>query len=288
VFGTADGLSKHFKIPATKVKCITHYMGGGFGSKFGADVQGTTAAELAKKAGAPVKLMLDRAEEITAAGNRPSTYAKVKIADTKDGKITAYEADAHGTPGVQSSRPVGPLPYVYVIPNTRTKVTVVRLNTGGQRAMRAPGHPQSCIVTDCPIDDLAAKLGLDPMQVRLKNLPPNVPDAVQNAPLSLNALRNTIYTEEIKIAAKLAEWEKKWHPPGKGPNQGPVKHGIGMALHTWGGQASPQRNECAVTIGADGSVTAQTSTQDLGTAQRTVTAIVAAEILGREPGDILT
>src|SRR5262249_31934431 len=75
-------------LPASKVRCITHYMGGGFGSKFGPDIQGTVCAELARKAKKPVKLMLDRAEEATVGGSRPSAYGKVKIAGTKDGKIT--------------------------------------------------------------------------------------------------------------------------------------------------------------------------------------------------------
>src|SRR5205823_12721021 len=68
---------------------------------------------------------------------------------------------------------------------------------------------------------------------------------------------------------------------------GIVRHGIGMALHTWGGNAAGGNtpNECSVTISRDGSVTAATSTQDLGTAQRTVTAIVAAEVLGLQPTD---
>src|SRR5207253_6800337 len=90
--GTAGDFLKEFskELKANQVKCITHYMGGGFGSKFGADVQGLTAAHLAKKAGAPVKLMLDREAEATAGGNRPSAYASVKIAGTKDGKITAF------------------------------------------------------------------------------------------------------------------------------------------------------------------------------------------------------
>jgi xanthine dehydrogenase YagR molybdenum-binding subunit len=281
-FYTADGLSKYFKIPATKVNCITHYMGGGFGSKFGADVQGNVAAELAKKAGAPVKLMLDRAAEITAAGNRPSAYGKIKIAGTKDGKITAYEADTYGGPGVGASGTVGPLPYVYAIPNTKVKHVATRTNTGNQRAMRAPGHPQSCVLTDCPIDDLAAKMGIDPMQVRLLNLPPNAP---ANDPQSINALRNTIYVDEIKIAADLSKWKEKWHPPGNGPIKGPVKHGIGMALHTWGGAAG-KPNDISVTISSDGSVLVQASTQDLGTGERTVLPIVVAEILGLNPHDL--
>jgi xanthine dehydrogenase YagR molybdenum-binding subunit len=125
-------------------------------------------------------------------------------------------------------------------------------------------------------------MGLDPMQVRLMNLPPNVP---ANDPQSINALRNTIYTKEIEIAADLSKWKEKWHPPGKGPNQGPVKHGIGMALHTWGGGAQ-KTNDITVTISSDGSVLVQASTQDLGTGERTVLSIVVAEILGLDPHDI--
>src|SRR5207237_105850 len=116
VTGTAQALSAYFRnqkppvdLPINKVKCITHYMGGGT---------------------------------------------------------------------------VGPLPYGYPFENKRKHVAV-RLNAGQQRAMRAPGHPQSCYLTDCALDDLAAKLGLDPMQVRLKNLPPNDEQAVKNAPTSL-------------------------------------------------------------------------------------------------------
>jgi xanthine dehydrogenase YagR molybdenum-binding subunit len=291
VFGTAGELARTFNIPATQVKCITHYMGGGFGSKFGPDSQGVAAAHLAKKAGAPVKLMLTREEEITTAGNRPSAYGKIKIAGKKDGSITAYEVDCYGTPGVGAGATVnlGLLPYPYamaptVIPNVTKKHTVVRLNTGGARAMRAPGHPQNCVLTECAVDDLAAKLDLDPMQVRLKNLPPNDQAAIGKDPLSFNALRNTIYTDEIKIAAKLSEWEKKWHKPGEG-GSGPIKHGIGMAIHTWGGIGFGP-NDSKVTINADGSVLFESSTQDLGTGQRTVSAIVVAEVLGLEPKDI--
>src|SRR5207244_3258335 len=97
--GTADQLRQRFNLPAGRVKCITHYMGGGFGSKFGPDIQGFAACELARRARAPVKLMLDRAEEITAAGNRPSAIGRVKIAGTANGNIQAFEVDVHGTPG---------------------------------------------------------------------------------------------------------------------------------------------------------------------------------------------
>lgn len=285
VVGTADELMRHFSAAphkldmAGKVQCITHYMGGGFGSKFGADVQGKAAAELALKAKAPVKLMLDRASEITTAGNRPSAYGTVKIGGKKDGTITFLEADTWGSPGyLQAARTIGPLPYVYPIPN-KVSHTVVRTNTGRQRAMRAPGHPQSCFFTDSALDDFAAAIGMDPLEVRLKNLPPRLPQASPADPDAAG-----VYQKQLALIAKLSGWKDKWHAPGKGKG-GTVKHGIGMALQSWGGSAAGP-NDVTITIASDGSVLAQTSTQDLGTAQRTVTAIVVSEILGLGPKDV--
>jgi xanthine dehydrogenase YagR molybdenum-binding subunit len=283
--GIAQELARAFSIPQSKVKCITHFMGGGFGSKFNAGAHGRACAELAKKAGAPVKLMLDRAEEITTAGNRPSAYGKVKIGGKKDGSITAYEVDCYGSPGVGSGATVNlnVLPYIYAIPNISRKHTVIRLNHGSSQAMRAPGHPQNCILTEGAVDDLAAKLGLDPMDVRTKNLPQNL--AAVTDKTAYNAIRHTIYIEQLARAARLSEWKTKWHPPGQGSTSGPVKHGIGMAMHTWGGQGLAP-NDMTVSITSDGSVLVQSSTQDLGTAARTVLAIITAEVLGLQPTDI--
>ena len=213
VTGTAVALAQYFSgkykldLPANKVKCITHYMGGGFGSKFGPDIQGLVAAELARQAQAPVKLMLDRASEITAGGCRPSAYGKVRVGAAKDGKVTAYEVDCYGTAGTQASATVtfNALPYVYPFEYKR-KHTRIRTNAQVQRAMRAPNHPQNCALTEFILDDLAAKLGMDPMQLRLKNLPQNDLEKAKTAPHSLDALKNTIYTREIEIAAALSKW----------------------------------------------------------------------------------
>ena len=284
---TAQQLAQYFKIPATRVKCITHFMGGGFGSKFGPDIQGQIAAELAKKAAQPVKLMLDRAEEVTVGGMRPSAYGKVKIAANKEGLIQAFEVDCYGSPGVGRGATVNfnLLPYVYVnVPNIKRKHQAVRLNLQTARAMRAPGHPQNCLLTEQAIDDLAAKLNVNPIQMRLRNLPPNDQDAIKNAPTTYLALRHTIYTQQIDLARKMSDWDRKWHPPGQG--NGAIKTGLGIALHTWGGSGRGP-NPTKITIGADGSVLCQSSTQDLGTAQRTVAAIIVAEILGLEPKDIM-
>jgi xanthine dehydrogenase YagR molybdenum-binding subunit len=286
----ANALAGRFGVPPKMVKCITPYMGGGFGSKFSPGVYGFAAADLARRAGAAVKIMLDREEEVTTAGNRPSAIGTVKIAGTKDGNITAFAIDCHGTPGYTGGATVNlnVLPYVYLdaIPNWKRAHTVTFINAGKSEAFRAPGHPQNCVLTEFAVDDLAAKLGLDPLVVRRKNLPPNDPKVKAANPVAWAGRRHDIYSEQLDIVTKLLGWKEKWHPPGT--SKGVMKHGIGMALHTWGGNAAGGNtpNECFVTISRDGSVAAQTSTQDLGTAQRTVTAIVAAEILGREPTDV--
>ncbi|GIW78827.1 MAG: dehydrogenase [Gemmatales bacterium] len=284
VYRTAQALAKEFGIPQENVTCITHHMGGGYGSKFGPDIQGIVCAHLAKKAKRPVKLMLNRADEVTCGGNRPSAFGKVKIGGKKDGTITAYTVDCYGTPGIGASRSVNLayLPYVYEVENYSRKQDILRLNAGSARAMRAPGHPQNCFLTDSAVDDLAAKLGIDPTIIRRKNLPKS-----EGQGIDWDAVKNKIYNDEIDIALKLSDWKKKWHPPGKDNGKGVMKYGIGMALHTWGGgaQGNPP-NECTVFIHRDGSVTARSSTQDLGTGQRTVTAIVVAEILGLEPREI--
>jgi xanthine dehydrogenase YagR molybdenum-binding subunit len=284
---TANVLAQALRMPVARIRSITHYMGGGFGSKFGNEIENIACAELARKARAPVKLMLDRTEEVTTGGMRPSAYGRVRIGANKQGDIRAFDVECNGSPGVATGSTVNFnfLPYVYVtVPNFHRRVESIRLNTQKVRAMRAPGHPQSCVLTDQPVEDLAARLNMDPLQLRLRNLPPNDANAMKNAPTSWPAMRNTIYTREIEIARRLSQWDKRWHPPGRGQD-GPIKTGIGMAMHYWTGTGNTG-NDVRVTISNDGSVLVQSSTQDLGTGCRTVLAIVVAEVLGLEVRDI--
>ena len=267
---TAAELAGKFEIPASNVTVLTEVMGGGFGSKFGADIWGRTAAELAKKTGRPVKIFLDRVQEHLAAGNRPSAVAKVKLGATKDGRLVAMIADTRGTGG--SSRGAQfPLPYVYDVPASSRSHSDVFVNAGEARAMRAPGHPQGCAIMEAAMDDLADKLGIDPLEFRLKNLP-------------AGDFKTPIYEEEIKIGAKLIGWREERKPRGQN-GKGPIKRGIGMALHTWGGGGA-QDKQVACIINPDGSVEVRSATQDIGTGARTVLAIIAAEILGLKVSDI--
>src|SRR5947207_15822073 len=158
--------------------------------------------------------MLDREAEGTTAGNRPSAYGKVKIAGNKDGSITAFEVDCYGTSWYAGGATVnlGLLPYVYLdaVPNWKRAHSIAFTNAGLARAMRAPGHPQNCVLTEFAVDDLAAKLGIDPLTIRRKNLPPNNPKVTDK--VAWMARRHDIYTEQLDIALKLSGWKEKWHP----------------------------------------------------------------------------
>ena len=178
VHGTREDFAQALKIPQANVRVITEFMGGGFGSKFGADTQGLICARLAKAASAPVKLMLDRKEEHLDTGNRPSATARQsRPASRADGKLTAFDAETWGTGGAGAGSDF-PLPYIYVFPNRRRTHTDVYINAGQQRAMRAPGHPQGCFVTEVLMDELADRVRMDPMEFRIKNLPPHAPNAM--------------------------------------------------------------------------------------------------------------
>ena len=274
VSGVAKDLVDNLGVSASNVTVLTEVMGGGFGSKFGADVWGIAAAKLAKEAGRPVRMFLDRVQEHLIAGNRPSATAHVKLGATKDGKIVALTAETHGTGGRGGSQ--FPLPYVYRVENSTRAHTEVFVNCGGARAMRAPGHPQGCAVMEAAMDDLAAKLEMNPLEFRLRNLKDT--DTVAGG---IN--RTEIYRDQVARGAQLIGWDR-WKPRGQ-DGKGPVKHGLGMALHQWGGGGA-QDKQVSCVINPDGSVELRSATQDIGTGARTILAVIAAEVLGLEVGQI--
>jgi xanthine dehydrogenase YagR molybdenum-binding subunit len=122
-----------------------------------------------------------------------------------------------------------------------------------------------CLITMAALEDLAAELKMNPLEMFLKNLQFVVPE------------RAEAYQQELLKAAELIEWKKKWHPRGD-TTAGAIKRGLGLSIHTWGGGGHASRCDC--TIRPDGSVEVTLGSQDLGTGTRTVIAIVAAETFG--------
>lgn len=269
VSGVGNEVSDAVGVPASKIEVICPVMGGGFGSKFSADTWGVACAQLAKKTGRPVKMMLERDHELMVAGARPSMYAQVKVGAKKDGTLVAWDSQSWGTGGPAASG-APPLPYIWQFPNSRVKHTAVLANIGPERAWRAPNHPQMCVITMSAVDDLAAKLNMDPYDLFMKNIAIAGRTSERFDPPK-------IYADELAKAAEIFEWKKKWHPRGQsGP--GPVKTGVGLSIHTWGG--APNQSNCQVTIRPDGSAEVAMGTQDLGVGARTVVGIVLAETLG--------
>jgi xanthine dehydrogenase YagR molybdenum-binding subunit len=264
VSGIAAQMAEPMGVSAANIRIHQDNIGGGFGSKFAADRWDITAAKLSKKAGGrPVRIMLERDSELKVAGARPSAYARVKVAAKKDGTLTGWQSQSWGTGGPGGGG-APPIPYVFGIPNLRKEHTAIRNNIGPARAWRAPNHPQAATITMGALDDLAAKLGMDPLDLWLKNL-------------EITGPRRDVYREELAIAADLMGWKDKWRPRGQNVS-GNIARGLGLSIHTWGGRG--HESDCDLTIHPDGSVDIKMGTQDIGTGTRTTIVIVAADALG--------
>lgn len=263
-------MARLLNIPATDVHVHQDHIGGGFGSKFQPDRWGVEAAELSKAAGGkPVKLFLERSTELMIAGCRPSGFLNIKLGAKKDGTVTVWQSESWASGGVGGGGSP-PIPYVFTkIPNRRQNHTAVSLNTAPIRAWRAPNHQQASYLTCAPLEDLAAKLKMDPLELFLKNT-------------SLTPREDT-YTRQLQKAAELSDWKKLWHPRGDS-GKGPVKRGLGIGVNTWGGAGHDSTARC--TIHPDGTVEVELGSQDLGTGTRTVIAAVAAETLGLKVTDV--
>ena len=272
VSGTDEGFSADLKIAADDVEVKCDYIGGGFGSKFAPDYWGVAAAKIAKATGRPVKLMLDRDQELMLGGNRPSGYLKVRLGADKDGVVTVWDSEHWGTAGATGAAVShGVIPYVFAPANYRRNSINIKTNLGPARAWRAPNHPQACAITQTAYDDLAAAMGADSLDIFMRNLGTDEKPGVAGA-------KPSVYKAELEIAAKLMDWKAKWHPHGKGPTKGSIVEGLGVALHTWGGVAND--SNAMLKIYPDGGVESFCGTQDIGTGTKTACTMVLAETFG--------
>ena len=238
-------------------------MGGGFGSKFGPDAQGIICAKLAKQAGAAVKLMLDRKDEHLAVGQPP-----VVGVEDQGGRQRRRHAD-----GVRR-RDLGHGRRRRRRPASRCRTSTSSRTGGGshatstptpvrQRAMRAPGHPQGCFHTEMLMDELADKLRMDPLAFRIKNLPPEAPNAMWRKYFPMAA-------EQFRL-----EQAPRHRRSDAGTDQ--ARHGL---------RRQPLGRRRAGHEGAlrdqlpDGSVVMRCGTQDIGVGTKTIVTMITAETLG--------
>ncbi len=179
VWGVRAELAETLGIEPDRVRVICEYMGGGFGSKTSADDYTYVAAELARRTGRPVRCALSRREENLVAGNRNATIQRLVVGAREDGTLTALGGEFVNAIGFAgwNSMIEGPMQTLYACPNVRTTTTGAQLNLPPMKAFRAPGYVEGTFGLECLLDELAAKLGLDPLELRRRNHADNEPAA---------------------------------------------------------------------------------------------------------------
>jgi xanthine dehydrogenase YagR molybdenum-binding subunit len=263
--GVRRELAQTFGLKLSQVRVKVAAMGGGFGSKSQLGTYGRFAVMLSRQVGAPVRLVFDREEEHLDSGNRPGTWQQLRIGARRDGTLTAVSLLEYGTAGVGVGAGVGNFAQaLYTCPNFSSAQNDVFINAGRGSPMRGPGNTPGAFAMEQAIDELADRLGIDPLVLRERNDP------------------SAVRREQRRLGAQRIGWERR-HPPGA--DAGPVKHGLGMAQSLWGANVYTNA-ACEVRLLRDGSVEVLSSVQDLGTGIGTVLAQVVAEEFGLRPDDI--
>lgn len=287
VQGTRERVVKSLGLDQHQVRVIKQYVGGAFGAKFGDHKQAVVAAQMARQLKRPIRFVLDRREENIATGHRSATAQSLKVGAKKDGTLTALELTCYTNLGAFGSWGVyvaGPLRELYACDNVRATTYSVFTNTPPFSAFRAPGYVEAMFALESIMDELAARLEIDPLELRIKNYARVFPET--GMPYSSNGLLDA-YQE----GARASDWTAKRRALGAGKRVAPengakgnesreeIKRGIGMASQMWFGAGAPP-SYALVKINADATATVITATQDLGTGTKTVLAQIAAEELG--------
>jgi len=268
VWGVRSEVARELGLAPDKVRVVCEYMGGGFGAKNSAGEYTFAAAELAKRTGRPVRCALTRAEEHVAAGNRNATIQKLTAAARSDGTIVALGGEfvnALGWGGWSASTE-GPLKMLYACDNVRTVRHTAKINTPPMKAFRAPGFVEGTFGLECLIDELAAALEMDPLELRKKNYA----DSNDGTPFSSKNLAEC-------YARAQKHWDRRHDVRARSDST--WKRGVGMASQIWYGGGGPP-SYAWTRVGADGRIAVVTAMQDIGTGTRTAMAQIAAEELG--------
>jgi xanthine dehydrogenase YagR molybdenum-binding subunit len=266
-FTVRNQVADHFEIPKSNVRVITKFMGGGFGSKLKADTYTMLAVKLARKSKRPVRLMLSRKDDQLTTGNRPNSLQTVSMGATKEGKITGIKLKSFGTGGVAGGAGTGgPARSIYDVEKKYLEEANVFTNAGPSAPFRAPGHPQGAFALEQTIDELALKIGIDPLEFRIKN-----------------TLSDKVRQVEYKLGAEKFGWNKRNPKPGS--DKGVIKTGMGMANSLWYYNYSTGTH-ISLTVNDDGSVNLRSGVQDIGGGIVTPMAMIVAEELGLKSSDI--
>ena len=274
--GTAPSLAKTSGLPLEYVHLECPYVGGGFGCKGSMWSHTVLAAMAAKATGKPVKIALERSQMFAWVGARPSTVNHIQLAASSDGKLTSVQHDVVMDTSVMEDfveNSTSPTVMLYETKNLRVSQKLVDQNYGVRTFMRAPGESTGTTVLETAMDELAEKLKMDPLQLRMVNYAETDPG--HDRPFTSKNLKQC-YTQ----AAERFGWSKRNSTPGQ-MREGDELIGYGMATATY--PANRSAATAIVRILPGGKAWVGSGTQDLGTGTYTIMAQACAGALGIDP-----
>ena len=268
-----SSLATMFGVPLGGVRVRVPFLGGGFGAGLITWHYKVIAVAAARVLQRPVKLMLTRPQMFTQVGHRPPTEQTVRLGATHDGALVSIEHHAL-VPGAVERPPMAMItvatPKVYACPNVTTTERMVLLHRRYPAAMRGPGEHEGSFAVEVAMDELAGRLGLDPVELRLRNL--SAVDPGSGLPWSSSA-----FEECLRVGAQRFGWARRDPRPGS-MRDGDLLVGWGMAAGFYTGYELP--TSARITINADGTASLRAAATDIGTGTYTVMAQLGADLLG--------
>ena len=265
-FACRAQVAEILQIPISKVKVVPCEIGGGFGGKITVYLQ-PVAALLSKKSGRPVQLTMQRDEVFEGTGPTPGSFMRVKLGATKEGKLTAGEAWIAFDAGAFPGGPIGPACMCvfscYDFEHAKVDGYNVVLNKPKTQAYRAPGSTHAALACETVLDELAEKLEIDPLELRLKNA------ATEGTRRVDGPVYPRIGCVEVLQAAQASD---HWNSPLEGPNRG-----RGVALGFWFNCGL--KSSASAHVNPDGTVTLTEGSTDIGGSRASI-AMQLAETLG--------
>ena len=283
VFGCRRYLAQSFGVPdkevEDRVKVISTFVGGGFGSALLPHYYVYAAALGAKMVDRPVKVNYTRRQMFTGNGYRPFTYQEVKIGAKKDGKIQAIHHSSFGNTSTFenfSENSAGFGRTLYDVPNYKSEYSIVKTDLPTPTWKRAPGAVSGAFALESAIDELSYELGIDPLELRKINYAYKDPET--GKPYSSKELMKC-----FEAGAKKFGWSKRKMKP-RSMRDGDWLVGWGTGIGTWG--AFQQTASVSIRLNEDGSAHVASGVTDIGPGTYTVITMIAAEYLGIDPDKI--
>jgi xanthine dehydrogenase YagR molybdenum-binding subunit len=266
-------LSKILGIPKGNIRFVSPFIGGGFGGKATVLADAVLASVAARITGKPVKIALARPMMINNTTHRPATIQRVRLGSTPQGKLTAiaHETWSGNVPGGMAEGSTLPTVSLYAAAHRMFKTRLAVLDLPEGSAMRAPGETPGMMALEVAMDELAEKLQIDPVELRILNDTQNDPDKPERR------FSTRRFEQCLKIGAEKFGWKNRKAKPGS-VTEGQWLIGIGVAGAIRGDNVSP--SGARVRLTPAGVVIVETDMTDIGTGTYTILGQTAAEMLG--------